>query len=316
MSDSHYESPGHQVGSPGDTLDMSISPQQLVASTEKQDFLHSTFQFQVLTPTPVNGFSPYEVRKSSLNEQSNDRSIEQAGSANKTLSGIGNNQQSSHTQVFKARTPLAAELTLQRMGRSPQPIPKVDSKWQKRRVESSKDDKTAFEMLSRLPQSIIEPVELYKRLRYQYKSENIPGLWIVTRLFYAIASPEAIYQLRDAACELRLQASIRDPDIWKTVADTMQEINRQNKPALADGILRRCALIRLLEQESEKVREVEDEELSGTIQAESRGITKTITLARAIMLREAYPQLPPNATIASYPNEGEALQRRIRTARN
>jgi hypothetical protein len=57
---------------------------------------------------------------------------------------------------------------------------------------------TSFKELETLFQDIIKPVNLYLKLANQQKCENKNSLSVLTRLFYAIASPEAFHQLRDA----------------------------------------------------------------------------------------------------------------------
>jgi hypothetical protein len=64
-------------------------------------------------------------------------------------------------------------------------------------------DIASFKNLEYIPKSSIQPAEVYKVFLNRSQSKDLDGLWFLTRLFFAIASPDAFYQLRDACTSVR-----------------------------------------------------------------------------------------------------------------
>jgi hypothetical protein len=64
-------------------------------------------------------------------------------------------------------------------------------------------DIASLKSLEYIPKSSIQPAEVYKIFLDRSQSKDLDGLWFLTRLFFAIASPDAFYQLRDACTSVR-----------------------------------------------------------------------------------------------------------------
>jgi hypothetical protein len=122
--------------------------------------------------------------------------------------------------------------------------------------------------LEAIPQDIIEPAEVYETLASRCVGADQNALCLMTRLFYAIASPEAFDQLRDACLLVREAAEFVIPQRTDTVTQTIQALEGLEMAALTHSILRRYHLTCLVEHRNER-------EKSHVLQRPLRGSSKS-----------------------------------------
>ncbi|KAJ9646985.1 hypothetical protein H2199_001971 [Coniosporium tulheliwenetii] len=67
------------------------------------------------------------------------------------------------------------------------------SKRFKKRLPFNASSSISFEELQHIPQGIIQSTEVYQTFITRSNSEDENGLWLLTRLFFAIASPDTFY---------------------------------------------------------------------------------------------------------------------------
>ena len=92
-----------------------------------------------------------------------------------------------------------------------------------------------------VPRRLIRPSVVIQAL----KSTKDPEL--LTRLFYAIAGPDAVCQLRDACLAIREEQRIALPSLPDTVADVVRSLDALDTSLFASSILRRYHLLRLVQ---------------------------------------------------------------------
>ena len=109
-----------------------------------------------------------------------------------------------------------------------------------------------FNELEHIPKSIIQPVKIYETIitRSNCKEENV--LWLLIRLFFAIASPDAFYQLRDACTMVRGREKLTVTQDVNTIAQTIQALDKLESTTSAQSIIRRYHLVRLVEHRIER----------------------------------------------------------------
>ena len=75
---------------------------------------------------------------------------------------------------------------------------------------------------------------------------------MLTRLFFAIASPDAFYQLRDACTSIRENGASTILQPTNSVAQTIQALDNLEIAVLINSILRRYHLTRLVDYRNER----------------------------------------------------------------
>lgn len=156
----------------------------------------------------------------------------------------------------------------------------------------------AWTELEAIPQDVIKPVEVYERLASRCNGADQNALWLMTQLFYAIASPNAFDQLRDACLLVRETGEFVIPQQTYTVTQTIQALEGLEMAAITHSILRRYYLTRLIEHRNER-------EKSHVLQrplrrsSKSKSLITSLTdrygrvssLALSDLMAEAYPEL-------------------------
>jgi hypothetical protein len=92
-----------------------------------------------------------------------------------------------------------------------------------------------------IPQRLVRPSAVVQAL----KSTKDPEL--LARLFYAIAGPNAVCQLKDACLAIREEQGIALPSLSDTVADVVRSLDALDTSVFASAILRRYHLMRLVQ---------------------------------------------------------------------
>ena len=100
------------------------------------------------------------------------------------------------SSVRKSKNELKRTASGQKLVDSPSKRPKT-------RAITPTTDIASLKSLEHIPKSSIQPAEVYKIFLDRSQSTDLDGIWLLTRLFFAIASPDAFYQLRDACIFIR-----------------------------------------------------------------------------------------------------------------
>jgi hypothetical protein len=101
-------------------------------------------------------------------------------------------------------------------------------------------------------QDIIQPREIYQQLLHQCSSTTEDVALFLVRLFYAIASPLALSQLKDACTLVKKENENIVPQRTDTAAQTIKALNAVDTAATIHSLLRRVHLVRLLALRTEK----------------------------------------------------------------
>jgi len=92
---------------------------------------------------------------------------------------------------------------------------------------------------------------VYQFLSLRTQGESEDSLAFLTKLFFAIASPDALCQLRDALAVVREQSFSALPRSSDTIAETVQALDRLDISAATNALLRRYHLLRLCDRRAE-----------------------------------------------------------------
>ena len=117
------------------------------------------------------------------------------------------------------------------------------SKRSKTRASTPMTDIASLKCLEHIPKSSIQPAEVYKIFLDRSQSEDQNGIWFMTRLFFAIASPDAFYQLRDTCTSIREDGASTILQPTNSIAQTIQALDNLEIAASTNSILRRYHLI-------------------------------------------------------------------------
>ncbi|KAJ9634554.1 hypothetical protein H2199_008837 [Coniosporium tulheliwenetii] len=204
------------------------------------------------------------------------------------------------------------------------------SKRSKKRLPFDASSSKFFEELQHIPQGIIQSAEVYQTFIKRSNSEDENGLRLLTRLFFAIASPDAFFQLRDACSSVRRKADVTVPQHINTVTQTVEALDNLETAASTNAILRRYHLTCLVEHRNERENQFKIEKPEratrnprhgrssvGPVDKPGRqqeGFGRASSMALADIMAEAYPGLmqPSKQRTAS----NAEYQRRYKTLRN
>jgi hypothetical protein len=112
-------------------------------------------------------------------------------------------------------------------------------------------DVASLKSLEHISKSSIQPADVYKIFLDRSQSKDLDGIWLLTRLF-AIASPDAFYQLRDACISIRENGASTILQPTNSIAQTIQALDNLEIAALTNSILRRYYLTRLVDHRNER----------------------------------------------------------------
>jgi hypothetical protein len=191
----------------------------------------------------------------------------------------------------------------------------------KRRASMRAMDIASLKSLQKIPKTSSQPAEVYKIFLDRGQNEDL--CWLLTRLFFAIASPDAFYRLRDACRSAReIGGSTIEPT--NNVAQTIQALDNLEIAASANSILRRCHLTRLVKQRNERESYHKDhrpERALRRVKDSSEGYGRASSLALADLMAQAYPELKPGqrgrGTLGNeYQIQLRSLKNRLNSGRN
>jgi hypothetical protein len=178
------------------------------------------------------------------------------------------------------------------------PSKAIEKSHQKRIKSEQSPEKRAHALLQELEkidQNIGEPQEIYRQFVDRCATIDTDVACSLVRLFYAIASPQAFDQLREAFQVARTQGEVTIPQKTDTAAQTINALNALNTAAMMHSILRRFHLVRLHQHRAERENQHETDRparrqtrKSGLLKAKC---AKSSSLALADLMAEAYPHL-------------------------
>jgi len=181
-----------------------------------------------------------------------------------------------------------------------------------------------FKDLVQIPAKIIQPGDLYRILAERNGRKHHDLLPLLTRLFFAIASPDAFDQLREACVNVRqAQAPILMTSA-NEVLPAMQVLDHLDAATSISSILRRFHLTRLLDRRTilEKSHKNSRSRLITRASNGDKKAGRVDSKALADLMAESYPRLKQPAqdkqasTDAEYRDKLRKLQNRLSCARN
>jgi tetratricopeptide (TPR) repeat protein len=168
------------------------------------------------------------------------------------------------------------------------------SKRPKTRVLTTTTDIASLKSLEHIPKSSIQPAEVYKIFLDRSQSTDLNRTWLLTRLFFAIASPDAFYQLRDACTSIRENGVFTLLQPTNSIAQTIQALDNLEIAALTNSILRRYHLTRLVDHRNERKiyhRNKRPKRAVRVAKDSSESHKRASSLALADLMAQAYPKL-------------------------
>jgi hypothetical protein len=185
-------------------------------------------------------------------------------------------------------------------------------------------DITSLKNLEHIPKSSIQPTEIYRIFLDRSQSKDLDRIWLLTRLFFAIASPDAFYQLRDTCTSIRENGASTILQPTNSVTQTIQALDNLEIAASTNSILRRYHLTRLVDHrnERESYHKIERPERAlRIIKNSSEGYRRASSLALEDLIAQTYPKLKslPRGRGKSeneYQRKLKSLKNRISSGRN
>lgn len=111
-----------------------------------------------------------------------------------------------------------------------------------------------FNQLSPIPKNLMQPADIYQIFADRSQNENENGIWLLTRLFFAIVSPDAFYQLRDACIATQRNEDLSILQPINSISQTIQALDHLNTTVFIISILRRYYLTFLMAHRNERER--------------------------------------------------------------
>lgn len=194
-----------------------------------------------------------------------------------------------------------------------------------------------FSGLKPIPKSIIQPASIYQIFTDRSESGDSDTIWLLTRLFFAIGSPDAFYQLRDACSASRQVKELAASRSTNSISEAMQALDQLDITVITASILRRFYLTFLVTQRYERERHHQSQRPKRVLGSQNFSYTKSgydtgtatkqdclgraDTKALTELMAEAYPSLKPTwkrniVTDDEYQKKLSSLKVRLRDGRN
>lgn len=201
------------------------------------------------------------------------------------------------------------------------------------RQSTTRTELVPFETFGRIPENTIQPQNLYKKLTEHLNNTDITTLRFLTRLFFAIASPDAFADLRETCSTVREQGTFPAPEYTNTVESTVKAIDTLDSAAFANRILRRNYLVLLVEHRHEREAHHKSQlstrnpKSTRSKAQQSDGVQRQYAFGRPSsmaltdLMGEAYPDLKPpsrqrEAEGTEYHKKLKALKTKLESGRN
>jgi len=193
---------------------------------------------------------------------------------------------------------------------------------------------TSLKELECIPQDIIPPTEVCQKLVSRCGNVDEGALWLLVRLFYAIASPDAFSQLRDACALVREKGEFTVSQQTDTVVQTIRALDGLETAASTNAILRRYHLTRLVEHRNEKEYLIaqtgrtsnrsksKNTRIEDSSHANGQaGFGRISSMALSSLMAEAYPNLEQpsrlrNSSGTEYKKKYKSLKNMLGSGRN
>lgn len=213
---------------------------------------------------------------------------------------------------------------------TPNKIPKIQR-------SLTNDASAFFSSLTPIPKNMKQPTNIYQIFTDRSESGNSDTIWLLTRLFFAIGSPDAFCQLRDACGASRQVKEHVILQSTKSISEAMQALDRLDITAITASILRRFYLTFLVTQrdeqesyhQSQRPKRVSrtqnfsytNSDHDGRTATEQDCLRRADTIALTRLMANAYPSLKPTrkcntATDDEYQKKLSSLKVRLRDGRN
>lgn len=177
-------------------------------------------------------------------------------------------------------------------------VTKLSGEPKSKRIKSARSPEKRTQYLlqemSRIDQNVSDPKAIHQHFldRCPNVDEDIANSLV--RLFYSIASPQALEHLREACMLARVEGEITIPQKTDAAAQTINALNALNTATMVHSILRRFHLVRLHEHRA--AYEMQYQTSKPAIRRTRRvGCAKAqksaASLAMADLMTEAYPHL-------------------------
>jgi len=250
-------------------------------------------------------------------------------------------QSQDERRVLRPRNPSFAAMhspgkELQQVKRKPSKHMSREGSRKKLKTLSQSDNirPASLKELERIPQDIIQPSEVCQKLLTRCGNVDEGSLWLFARLFYAVASPDAFSQLRDACALVREGGEYTISQQTDTVGQTIKALDGLETAASTHAILRRYHLARLVEHRNDKEDNIAQQgrrsirakskdtplEGSGHKDEQIEGYGRISSMALSSLMAEAYPELerPSRMQNASpeYKKRHKSLQNMLSAGRN
>ena len=194
-------------------------------------------------------------------------------------------------------------------------------------VNTPTTDITSLKSLEYIPKSSIQPAEVYKIFLGRNQSKDLDRLWFLTRLFFAITSPEAFYQLRDACTSVRENNTPTLLQPTNSITQTVQALDNLEIAASTNSILHRYHLTRLVDHRNERQnhhkneRSKRPERVVRRVKENSEAYERASSLTLTDLMALAYPKLKPfprsrGRSENEYHRRLTSLKNRISSGRN
>jgi len=187
-----------------------------------------------------------------------------------------------------------------------------------------------FQGLNPIPKDLIQPLSIYQGFAESCQDCGSDDAWLLTRTFFAIASPDAFYQVREACVSVRQNDAPPWPRLGEDLPQTLRALDRLDTAASTASILRRYYLTSLTLRREEREEHHQHQRpnrvpriLKYGFQSSTQTVKSTETSevygradskALADLMSTAYPDLKPTRTNRA--KEGDEYQTRLRSLKN
>lgn len=162
--------------------------------------------------------------------------------------------------------------------------------------------------LKPVPKNIIQPKEVYYMIADCLGDAGQNVLQSLTRLFFAVASPDSFCRLRYACLSVRKTEGLALPQLESNITQSMQALDSLEATEQAAAILRRYYLVRLVQYRNARQQNHRDQTAEPTARmlkyghekprakGKTEGTRRAATLALNDLLQEACPELEAVST--------------------
>ena len=195
----------------------------------------------------------------------------------------------------------------------PRNKPTSQAKRQKQNTKQSTAQDDLALRYAHIPQRLVRPSAVVQAL----KSTKDPEL--LARLFYAIAGPDSVCQLKDACLAIREEQGIALPSLSDTVADVVRSLDALDTSLFASAILRRYHLMRLVQHRQALLQTIQARSHKGISLGDS-AFNRNESQVLTELLAAAHPGLRPprklNQASHDYRQLHEKMKARLKHGQN